>query len=196
MRKPQQTQFFKAAAKTFGGSLLKHNPREKRTLSFRRPIHLVMRSKYAKNQWSFLHKNNKSKIDFQVMKQAKANGIRVYDYVNVGNHLHMNLLIPSRLSYQRFVRSLSGIIPRLVMGIERGGARPTDSMAYERKAPLATFWEGRPFTRILSWGREFRALQSYFQLNHWESLGQSRIQAKQLLTTMNTTLPRENGAFS
>jgi hypothetical protein len=169
-RKPKQFSFFKPSAKDFGGSKLKGNPREKRTLSVRHPIHLVMRSKHAVKDWSFLAKQNRRTVDSIVAGQAKKLGIKLYGYVNVGNHLHMNLLIPSRAAYKKFVRAIAGLIPRAVMGCERG-----------RAMSLQKFWDARPFTRIISWGREFSSIKKYFALNRLEAIGFVRPHARALL---------------
>jgi hypothetical protein len=171
MRAPKQNSFFKADSKSFGGKQKnKGNPKEKRTISIRKPIHLVLRSKHATYLWSFLHKNNRGKVDAVFMKQAKLNGIKVYGYENVGNHLHANLLVPSRAAYRKFIRAISGLIPRIVMGCERG-----------RASVLEKFWDARPFTLILEWGRQFRALKRYFLKNRLQAIGFTNQGAREYL---------------
>jgi hypothetical protein len=171
MRAPKQKSFFKADPKTFGGKQKsKGNPKEKRSISISKPIHLVLRSTHATYLWSFLHKNNRERVDEVFMKQAKLNGVKVYGYENVGNHLHANLLFPSRTAYRRFIRAISGLIPRIVMGCERGQASILDQ-----------FWDARPFTKILEWGRQFKGLKRYFLKNRLEAIGFTNQGAREYL---------------
>ncbi len=169
-RRPKQFQFFKASLKTFGGSLLKGNPREARPISTRNPIHLVMRSSQARRDYSFLHKNNRAKVENIVVSHAKRLGIRIYGFENVGNHLHMHLLFPSRQAYRNFVRTIAGLIARTVLGAQRGQA-----------SLLKKFWDARPYTRIISWGREVTILKKYFSINKLESEGYNRELARAIV---------------
>src|SRR4051812_13907099 len=118
IRRPTQTSFFKPAPKYFGGTNLKGNPRGKRPISITKPTHLVMRSKHARRDWSFLHKNNRKNVDGIITAQAKKLGIKIYGYSNSGNHLHLNVLFPSLRAYRVFIRAISGLIARAVMGCE------------------------------------------------------------------------------
>lgn len=63
-----------------------------------------------------------------------------------------------------FIRSLSGLIARKILGAERGTARRYDTAF--KKGEFGSldgivikkgerFWRQRPFTRILPWGPEF-----------------------------------------
>ena len=69
------------------------------------------------------------------------------------------LKLSFRDSFKGFIRSISGIIARMVLGAQRG------------KAKLKGFWDARPFTRIVSWGKEFRKVKNYILKNVWESWG-------------------------
>ncbi len=170
MRKPAQQNFFKSIPKHFGGSSLKSNPKGKRTFSSKKPIHLILKSKHASHDWSFFYKSNKAAIDNCIRKQAKLNGVRIYGLQIMWNHIHLNLLFPSRLAYNRFIRSISGLISRIVMGCERG-----------RQAIINKFWEARPYTVIVSCGRQWSNLKNYFKLNQLEAFGFSRPYARMLL---------------
>ncbi len=166
----RQLDFFKVPEKQFGGSLLKGNPRGKRPFTTKNALHVILKSKFALRDWSFIHKANKSKIDYCLRRQAKNNGIRIYGLQIMSNHIHLNLLFPSRGAYISYVRAVSGIIPRLVMGCERG-----------RRAIIEQFWEARPFTSIINWGRHFEIVKRYFSLNKLEALGFTRPYARKIL---------------
>jgi hypothetical protein len=143
--------------KHFGGTYLTSNPKEKRPLSLKKSSHLVMRSLLAKGPNSLLrHDEGIKKI---VNRQAKRLGVKVYRLANGGNHLHMIFLPMSRRAFNAFIRAISGLIARLVLKAERGEPKGLQ------------FWEKRPFTRIVEWGRGFRIACDYLAQNTLEALG-------------------------
>ena len=152
-------EFEKLKIKDFGGSLIKGNPREQRPISVKRPLHLVMRSSLAKGERSFLNPRRSRIIRELVHRSAKDHGVKVYRFANSGNHLHFILLPGTRTSFQRFIRSISGVIARLTLGAQRG------------KALGLKFWDARPFTRILEWGKDYRYACAYLKQNILEALG-------------------------
>ena len=92
--------------KEFGGSLLgKANARERRPISTKRPMHLVLRSSLAKGRYSFLRSEREKE-----------------------NHK-------------------------------------------ENQAQRIKFWDLRPYSKIIEWGREFRSVTRYFLQNTFEALG-------------------------
>jgi hypothetical protein len=144
--------------KHFGGAYLKNsNPKEKRPVSIKKSSHLVMRSLLAKGPLSFLRFNEE--IRDIVDKQGKRLGVKVYRFANGGNHLHMVILPISRRAFNSFIRAVTGLIARLVLGAERG------------KAKNLQFWERRPFTRIVEWGRDYKRVCDYLLQNTLEALG-------------------------
>jgi len=64
--------------KEFGGSQLKGNPREKRPISIRKPMHLTMRSRFANGERSFLERDRSLKIDAIIHRAAKNHGVKIY----------------------------------------------------------------------------------------------------------------------
>lgn len=145
------------AVKVFGGAYLKGNPKVKRPVSIKRSMHLVIRSTVAVGSKSFL------KFDSPIQKIIRAQGlhfgVKVYRIANGGNHLHMILLPRSRVAFNGFIRSITGIIARVVLKAERGEAKGIQ------------FWEKRPFTRVVEWGREFKSVSNYLLRNTLEALG-------------------------
>ena len=177
--------------KEFGGLHLKGNPREARPLSFKRPLHLVMRSSRAKGTRSFLNPKRAARINKLVRTLGRELGVRVYRFANSGNHLHFILLPHSREAYVKYVKSVSGIIARLTLEKERGvGARfggqygemdsPKDKNCQgnppqicwdDRMVRSERFWDARPFTRIVEWGRDFNRVSDYLLQNSLEAIG-------------------------
>lgn len=153
--------------KKFGGSLLKGNPREARPISVKRPMHLVMRSTLATGRRSFLLSDRAREIKDLVHRAGRVQGVRVYRYANSGNHLHLIIMPRSRAAFHAFVRAISGLIARLTLERERGPAR----VGLLRVGATAGFWDARPFTRILEWGREFRGVADYLLRNVLEAAG-------------------------
>jgi hypothetical protein len=145
-------------ARLFGGnSLNKGNPKEKRPLSIKRTSHLVMRSLLARGPLSFLR--FEGRIQQIVNKQGKRFGVKVYRFANGGNHLHMVILPMSRRAFNAFIRAITGLIARLVLGVQRGNPKGL------------LFWEKRPFTRIVEWGQDYKRVCKYLLQNTLEALG-------------------------
>ncbi len=151
--------FDKEFKKDFGGSLLRGNAREARPISLKRPMHLVMRSSLARGELSFLHRNRSKKIETIVRRTASSKGVKVYRFANSGNHLHLIVLPSSRKDFNAFIRSVSGLIARITLGVERGSAK------------ALRFWDARPFTRIIEWGRDYKRACKYVLQNTLEALG-------------------------
>ena len=145
--------------KAFGGSLLKGNPRGARPLSFKRPLHLVLRSTHAHGPNSMLCARHEKKVKDLVHRLARQKGVRVYRFANSGNHLHLLIRARSGVAYKAYVRAFSGLIARLILGAERGRAKKLH------------FWDARPFSRIVEWGREYSTVCEYVGQNTLEALG-------------------------
>jgi REP element-mobilizing transposase RayT len=173
--------FGKLDVKEFGGTLVKGNPREKRPLSLKRPVHVVLKSSIAKGEMSFLKRGRAKQIESLVRRIAKQKGVKVYRYANAGNHLHLLVLPRSRESFNAYIRALSGLIARITLGVERGKAKASDCertfqlngvrKKSARGGRVASFWDARPYTRIVEWGRDFRSVCSYVVQNTLEAIG-------------------------
>jgi REP element-mobilizing transposase RayT len=180
--------------KHFGGAYLKNsNAKEKRPITTKRCMHLVLRALLAKGKLSFL---NKDKVIRNIIsKQAKKFGVKVYKIANGGNHLHLIILPRSREAFNSFIRSISGLIAREILGKQRGASARRSNLenakshqiqvlqnnsanktAYgnvqeEESIAKIKFWDKRPFTRIVEWGREYKTLQNYLEQNTLEAWG-------------------------
>jgi len=162
-REFQMSLFKMKSQKTFGGSLLKKsNPKVRRPVSTKHAMHVVIKSSRAKGSYSFLRKKNRQGIDKILKAQAKKFGIRIYRYENVGNHIHILLKTGHRRWLAHFLRSITGLIAREVTGANRG-ARLSGK-----------FWDLRPFSRIVEWGRSYKNLQRYFDKNRLQAVGFER----------------------
>jgi hypothetical protein len=162
MRKPKQDLlpgFEKIGVKKFGGSMLKGNAREQRPIAVKRPIHLVMKSSRAQGEQSFLSKKRARRIEDLVHRQGRLHGVQVYRFANSGNHLHLVIKPISRRAFNTYIRAISGLIARITLGAEKG------------KAVGLKFWDARPFTRIVEWGRDYKNVCHYVLQNTLEAVG-------------------------
>lgn len=129
-----------------------------RPLDPKRPVHLVLRSSRAQGQWSLLHPSNVRHVDGHARRIALKHRVRLYRYVNVGNHLHLLVKTPTRRAFQRFLREASGVIAAAVTGARKGNA-------------VGRFWDFLAYTRVVAWGRDFRNVELYFIKNLFETAG-------------------------
>jgi hypothetical protein len=84
--------------------------------------------------------------------------VRVYDFANVGSHLHLLVRARRREAFQAFLRAFCGIVARIVSGAKRG-------------LPLrgGPFWSGLAWSRIVTWGREYWTVRHYIFRNRIEA---------------------------
>jgi REP element-mobilizing transposase RayT len=88
-------------------------------------------------------------------RMARRFEVRIYDFANVGSHLHLVLRARRREAFQGFLRSFAGIVARRVTGAERG----------RRAGP---FFDGLAWSRVVSWGRDYWGLRHYVFRNQIE----------------------------
>lgn len=119
-------------------------------------MHLVLKSSRAVGKLS-LHRESRF-IEALIQQAGKRFGIRLYEFSNNGNHLHLLLRAETREGFKSFLRSISGAIARRMTGAKKG--KPLSS----------SFWDNIPFTRIVEWGRDFKNAQSYVIQNLLEAL--------------------------
>src|SRR5688500_16570410 len=87
--------------RAFGGALLKKShAKTARVIATKAPIHLVMRSSLATGEKSFLFRARR--IEAVIQKQAARFGVRLYDFANSGNHLHLLVLATNRRAFKNF----------------------------------------------------------------------------------------------
>ena len=143
-----------------GGSLAKGKRKGRRPFTPKRPIHLVLRSNYAKGERSLLHPNHARFIDALVRKLAARWNVRVYEFANASNHLHMVVRAKERRGFRGFLRALTGHIAMRVTGAAKG--RKLD----------AAFWDVPPVYALAQLGpKELVTVKSYVVMNRLEALG-------------------------
>jgi len=155
----------------YGGDLLKTRLGRStaRPLSTHYTMHFVLRSTQAMGERSFRKPENFSKVHAILDGFAEKHGVKIYRAAVNLNHLHLNLGVRSRTTYNRFIRAISAAIAMAIGGGRRG-------------APfLKKFWDRRPFSRIVRGPQEEANLADYLQINHLEGFGFSREKARWLV---------------
>ena len=86
---------------------------------------------------------------------ARRFGVRVYEFANVGSHLHLLVRARRREAFQGFLRSFAGIVARRVTGARRGRA-------------TGRFFSDLAWSRVVSWGRDYLGVRHYVFRNQIE----------------------------
>ncbi len=143
--------FIKSYKKEFGGSLLEGKRKTKRPLSTKHPLHLILKSSCR----GVFNPGNIS-LEKLIHSQARKFGIKIYELALNWSHIHFILKIESRKDYNKFIRSLTAVLAKRIRKL---------------KPHLEVIFELRPFTRIISWGRDFKRVLEYALLNQMEAFG-------------------------
>lgn len=145
---------------SFGGELLKGNPKGKRPLASKLPLHLTLRAKKSvlRNPKVF------GLVEKAIEETARKYRVKVYKKANVGNHLHLAIKLPRLEAWAGFIRELTGKIGLICKHLMKDG-----------------LWLFRPHTRIIrGWKTAFKAVFAYIHLNQLE--GEGRVVRKPGLT--------------
>lgn len=84
--------------------------------------------------------------------QATRFGVKIAEFANVGNHLHLCLRFTSRPAFKDFLRSTCALIARKITGARRGH-------------PFGKFWDDLAFTRVVVVRIAERILKNYIEAN-------------------------------
>lgn len=139
----QQSLFIDKRIAGFGGSLTNSGKRKMaRPLSFKSATHLVLKAenKVQLFQYSLL-------IREQIRKISRKFGVKIYDLAIHEDHIHGIFKFPNRVLYRAWIRSLSGILARLIVGLK---------------------WRLRPFTKVIAWGKQFKTTLANIKSNRDE----------------------------
>ncbi len=136
-----------------GGAVRRGRRKLERPVSVRRPMHLVLTSQRARGPWSL--RKHEHAVRNALRTMARRFGIRIYDFANVGTHLHLLVRARRRDSFQAFLRSFAGLIARRVTGARRG-------------KPCGRFFDAIAWSRVVSWGRDYLGVRHYVFRNQIE----------------------------
>jgi putative transposase len=174
MWRGKQLQFPLASMKAsavHGGEHSIGKRKKKRPIAIKKPMHVVMRASKAKGVYSLRSVRNKSKVEALVWRYAKRFSVRIYEFSVQSNHIHIVLKARHRSLFQGFLRALAGNIACQVMGARKG----------EKKG---RFWDLLAFSRIVEWGRAFKAVLQYVLQNEKEARGETPYQRRRRAAPM------------
>ncbi len=151
-RKPKQESFpfLSPQKKDFGGSLLQGKRKSKRPLSFKKPMHIVLKSTKARGIYSFI--NHRSKIEDAISSISKEKEIKIYGKAINFNHIHLVVHLSTEENYKHWIRLLP--------------ARITESIGFQ-----GNLFDHRPYSKVIEWGRQFQNVMDYQQFNQMEVVG-------------------------
>ncbi len=155
MNRKQQEFTGKGFEKTrddFGGALLKGNPKGRRPLDSKLPIHLTLRATKSvlRLPKTFVV------VEQLIVRVARKHGVRIYKSANVGNHLHLVIKLSRVQAWAAFIRELTGGLGLALRDV-LGGSK---------------LWMFRPHTRIVrGWKKAFAIVKEYIGLNQLEGEG-------------------------
>jgi REP element-mobilizing transposase RayT len=134
-----------------GGDFRRLRRKLERPVSTRKPMHLTLQSRMAKGEWSLLR--HQRAVRDTLAACARRTGVRIYEFANVGSHLHLLVRARRRDAFQAFLRSFAGIVARKVTLARRG--RPL----------RGRFWSGLAWSRVVTWGRDYSTVRYYIFRN-------------------------------
>lgn len=117
----------------------------------------------AKGAFSFGHHSNMKRVNAIVKNQCTKYGVKLIEYSNNFNHLHLLVKFPSRAVYLRFIRSVTGFLALAVSGANR-------TRSLKDIFGTSGFWDFRPFTRVVRSFRGYRIARDYVVLNQLEAM--------------------------
>jgi REP element-mobilizing transposase RayT len=120
-------------------------------------MHVVLRSLRAKGAWSMRRAGAARMVREALRRYARRYEIRIYEFANAGNHLHLLVRARCRVGLQNFLRVFAGIVARRMTGARKG----------LRAGP---FWDMLAYSRVMSWGRDFFGVRAYVVQNELEAL--------------------------
>lgn len=137
----------------FGGDLSKGKRKSKRPLSTKLPMHLILKSSYAKSKYAFSPSDYR--LQNLIYRMGARFNVKIYSVASNWNHIHIILRLKDRKNYNRFIRALSG------------------AMVLMLKAPKG-FFDQRPYTKIGTWGRQLKNWMNYSVKNQMQARGFSQ----------------------
>lgn len=144
----------------FGGSLLKKsNAKTARPLSTKKAMHVVLRSSRATGEWSLRTLRNQKIVERALQRLAKEHNVKIHEFGNVGDHLHLLIRLKNRSSFAPFIRALTGTIALQV-------TRANKLLKLKEK-----FWDYRPWTRILELKKVYSLAKDEWIQNHLAAIG-------------------------
>lgn len=161
-----------------GGILRKKRKgRGKRFVSDRHSVHMVLRSSRAEGAWCFCRKENRLKLRNIIEKFSVKNDVEVHSWTPANGHIHLHLKFSSKRAYKAFVRAVTSAIAMAITGVSRWNKNALNPSEWD-EVQRRSFWDHRPFTKIVFGVKYFLALKDYIEINKIEGFGFSKNTAR------------------
>ena len=143
--------FFKA----FGGTLLKNShAKSARPTATKHPMHVIIRSSQAKGALSFQRGKKHRQVDQLVRRVCKKHGVRLYEYANVGNHLHLLIKLHKGFLFGEGVYpKLTSSLAMLIVGYGRGKSPSSINGPLESSMDGSELTGLRTMSFLIKWKR-------------------------------------------
>jgi len=138
----QQSSFGPDVEAQHGGPTRSGQRKTSRPLEPSLPLYLALRSSRARGKWSLQKPATEARIQEIMRELSQRHGVKVFEYANGGDQIHLLLRAKSRVGFQAFLRAFAGLTARLVTGAKKG-------------KPSGKFWDALTYSRVLAWGKEF-----------------------------------------
>lgn len=103
-------------------------------------------------------------------KAARRFRVKVYEHAVCGNHLHLLVKGFDRESIQNFFRVFAGHTAQNILRECPRPAKPAGGAPQGCRKNQRKFWSYLLYSRVVSWGREFRTVANYVRKNVLEAL--------------------------
>ena len=144
----QQSTFGAGIKAQHGGTERTGQRKTSRPLEPTLPLYVVLRSSRARGKWSLARSPTRAAVKATLRTLSARHGIKVFEYSNGGDQVHLLLRARSRASFQAFLRAFAGLVARKVTGARKG-------------KPSGRFWDTLTYSRVLKWGEEFDLVRSF-----------------------------------
>lgn len=141
-----------------GGSLSRGKRKSKRPIAIRQSLHVVLKSERAKGQRALIH--HALYIEARLKSAAYRFGVRIYGRAIHFNHIHLHVRGTTRIGLQNFFRVVAGHIAQEILN-----RKPLTPSELAQTHGTRKFWQDLVFSRLVTWGRDFRAVKNYLIKN-------------------------------
>lgn len=140
----KQTTLFSLNSKSdFGGSLLSGRRKTARPLGLKKSNHLVLKTKIP-----FLLLRNKKLVRDVLHQFGQKFGVKILSHAVHSDHIHISFKTQNRDAYKKWIRATASVLVQKIKGLR---------------------FSLRPWSRIVEWGRSFKAVQAYILGNQIEA---------------------------
>lgn len=145
----------------YGGSLMKSRDGRMgpRPLATKQSMHLMLKSSLARGKWSFAH--HEEAIYEVTQRFCERYDVDLISLASAGNYLHFHIRLSSKRNFAPFIRGLTAALMMAVTGTSR----------WHKPKVLVnkSFWDRRPFTRIIPNSKAQLTSKDYAEINDLDS---------------------------